>query len=198
MFIKVNFTIGAWAFIGKARGADKKFMYDVEMSVCMSSQEGETKSQDFCPLNCHSLAHKLKICLLFFFFWNWTTALPTFLRIVKNIVKHHVLLQYILCRKVNQSENPQRPHVRLLPVDFHLHPAMLAGDLLPVCSWKETSSECLTNFLSRNEKTQQKSGVSSLKLICRWKSSVKIFVLTPHAPQTLDLNSTFNIISKYF
>lgn len=68
MFIEVHFTIGASAFMGKALGADKKLMYDVEMSVCMSSQEGETVPQDFCPLNWHNLAHKLKICLLSFFF----------------------------------------------------------------------------------------------------------------------------------
>lgn len=53
--------------MGKAHGADKKLMYNVEKSVCMSSQEGETRPQDFCPLNWHSSAHKLKICLLFFF-----------------------------------------------------------------------------------------------------------------------------------
>lgn len=50
--------------MGKALGADKRLMYDVEMSVC---QEGETMPQDFCPLNWHSLAHKLKIRLLSFF-----------------------------------------------------------------------------------------------------------------------------------
>lgn len=48
---------------------------------------------------------------------------------------------YILCRKFKRSENPQGPHVRLLPVDFHLYPAMLAGEMLPVCSWKQTTQK---------------------------------------------------------
>lgn len=81
----MNFTIGAWAFREKTLGADKKLMYEVGMSVCVSSQEGETLRQDFCPHNQHSSAHKQKI-----YFWaicgNWTTSFPTFLNNVEKMV----------------------------------------------------------------------------------------------------------------
>lgn len=127
--------------------------------------------------------------LFLIYSWNWTTSFLTFLSIVEKIVFEASHPAYRFSMEKWTGVNIPRRHAYDYCLCTHLlYPAVLAGEVKnPLCSWEQGSSECLRNLLSgyKGAGWCGKSGGGSLKLICRWKGSLKFFVLKNRFPQPL-------------